>query len=341
MMTSATPIILLFVMLALSVAPPARASSTCASVLTQSQLRDFDVMFGLSGGHSPGLGDADDGDAVQGPIKRLTRKEIERASLSSHPHVVDMRNILSEQDVAPLKDWLKSNAPAEVPAWDMTMVGIAVPAGWAALTPDDFMRVMEQAGDAGRVRTTTLSTTDSESRAIGVTEHVARDSAGRLKFLWNYLYQVTLRGRLVIVPLALCQADVVTIVQNPPTLSADDDEELLRMESELARAWTVRDRTAVDRILAPEWSVTTPEGAKLFRGAVLAASFGSSDPVYEAMKVDDVTITQFGSAAVVRGRMTVIFAGTRQTITLRFTDFCIKRDRTWQVVASHQSRVLP
>jgi hypothetical protein len=150
MMTTDAPIVPVFVMLALSVAPTASASSTCASVLTQSQLRDLGVMFGLSGGYSPDLGDADEGDTVQGPVKRLTRREIERRSLSSIPRIQAGRNILSEQEVAPLKDWLKSNPPAEIPAWDMTVVGIVVPPGWTALTPADFMRVMDQAGDARR-----------------------------------------------------------------------------------------------------------------------------------------------------------------------------------------------
>jgi hypothetical protein len=157
----------------------------------------------------------------------------------------------------------------------MTVVGIVVPGRWTELTPDDFLRLMDQAGDAGRVSTTTLSAAASESRAIGVTEHVALNSAGKLKFLWNYFYEVRLRGRLMTVPLAVCQVDVVTVLQNPPSSSPDDDEELLGMERELARAWMVRDHSALDRILALEWSVTTPEGDKLFRAAVLAATFDS------------------------------------------------------------------
>ena len=55
---------------------------------------------------------------------------------------------------------------------------------------------------------------------------------------------------------------------------------------------------------------------------------------------DSVAVTRFDAAAVVRGRTvaTVVSAGTRQTFTVRFTDFLIKRERAWQLVASHQSR---
>ena len=56
---------------------------------------------------------------------------------------------------------------------------------------------------------------------------------------------------------------------------------------------------------------------------------------------DEVTVRQFDGAAVVRGRTVATFsqAGVRQTTTVRFTDFCLKRDGTWQIVASHQTRI--
>jgi Calcium/calmodulin dependent protein kinase II association domain len=54
---------------------------------------------------------------------------------------------------------------------------------------------------------------------------------------------------------------------------------------------------------------------------------------------DEVTVTRFDAAAVVRGRTvrTFVLAGTRQTVVYRFTDVCIKRDGAWQIVASHQT----
>src|SRR6266581_3378863 len=106
-------------MFALTVAPTAKASSNCASVLTERQLRDLAAMIvtAPSRPYSPGLGDADDGDGVQGSVKRLTSSESERSTASSKPRIVAVRNVLSEQVIAPLKDWLKSNPPADVPAW--------------------------------------------------------------------------------------------------------------------------------------------------------------------------------------------------------------------------------
>jgi hypothetical protein len=334
-----TLIVFLFLTITLDAATPARAASTCSSVLTDGQLRDFEAMVFPSNPYSPNLGEADGGDTAQGMVKRFTSREIEKLSTLAKPRFFAVRDLRSEQDVAPLKEWLKSNPPADLPAWE-SGVGIT-PGPWDELTADDFLRVMDRSGDAGRVKTTALSTTASQSRVIGVTQHVATDSSGKLKFLWTYLYGVTLGGRLMTVPLAICQADVVTVVQNPSPSSADDEQELVLIQQQLARAWRLHDRPTLEHILAPEWSVTTPEGAKLFRAAVFAATF-SSDPMFEAITTDDVTVTQFGSAAVARGRTIAVarVAGAPQTTTIRFTDFCIKRDRAWQVVASHQSRVL-
>jgi hypothetical protein len=58
---------------------------------------------------------------------------------------------------------------------------------------------------------------------------------------------------------------------------------------------------------------------------------------------DGVTVTRFDTAAVVRGCTvaTVALAGMRQTNTVRFTDLFIKRDKGWQVVASHHTIVVP
>jgi hypothetical protein len=73
--------------------------------------------------------------------------------------------------------------------------------------------------------------------------------------------------------------------------------------------------------------------------------FDSNALIVETMTTDDdaVTVTLFDSAAVVRGHTsaTVVVSGIRQTNTVRFTDTFIKRDGRWQIVASHQTSVVP
>src|SRR5947209_5423092 len=112
-------LVLLLSAMALNVATAARASSACASVLTGDQLRELDVMVFPSHPYSPHLGEAIDGEAAQGAVKRLTAAEIEKLrGAIARPFVGAVRSVASQDDIAPLKTWLKSNPSAELPAWE-------------------------------------------------------------------------------------------------------------------------------------------------------------------------------------------------------------------------------
>jgi uncharacterized protein DUF4440 len=321
-------------------ASAARASSACSSVLTADQLAELDVMVFPAHPYSAHLSEAIYGDTTQGTVKRLTRKEIETLrSAIAHPFLGSVRDVRSQEDIATLKAWLRSSPSGRLPAWDTAaaesdMPSAWVPRTWIERTADDFLHLVKEPGNAGPINATTLGAATSQGRTLGVTQHIAADSSGHDMFLWSYIYRATVGGRLMTTLLAICQADVVTM--------SDDEHELRALEQQLARAWATRDRSAIERLLSPEWSMMTPEGATVSRAAVLGATFESNAQIVEAMTTDDdsVTVTRFDAAAVVRGRTvaTVVLAGTRQTNTVRFTDFFIKRDGAWQLVASDQSR---
>jgi ketosteroid isomerase-like protein len=168
-----------------------------------------------------------------------------------------------------------------------------------------------------------------------VTQHVSVNAAGDDTFLWTYIYRADVGGRLLTTLLGVCQADVV--------IMSDDEHDIRALEQQLARAWATRDRPTVERILAREYEVTTPDGTIVSGAALLGATFDATARIVESMTTDDdgVTVRLFNTVAVVRGRTraTVAVAGTRQTDTVQFTDVVIKRAEGWQVVASHQSRV--
>jgi len=106
---------------------------------------------------------------------------------------------------------------------------------------------------------------------------------------------------------------------------------------QLARAWTQHDRAFIESVLAPEWSVTQPDGTILTRSTVLGTFFDAVQ--FDSNVIDDVTVVLFGDTAIVRGR-TVASAklnGAPVTARIRFTDVFIKRNGRWQVVASHAS----
>jgi hypothetical protein len=338
-----TSIVLLLLTITLNVASPAQANSTCSSVLTADQLRELDLMIFPAHPYSAHLSDAVDGDTAQGAVRRLTRTDIEKLrGAIAHPFTGAVSDVRSQETIAALKAWLNGDPSAELPAWDVTaaesdMPSAWVPRAWIGRTADAFLHLMKESGNAGPIKATTLGAPTSRGDTLGVTQHTAADSSGRDTFLWSYIYRVTVGGRLLTTLLAICQADVVTM--------SDDEHELRALEQQLARAWSTRVRSTIERILAREWSVTTPDGTTLSRAVVLGAAFDSSALIVEEMTTDDdrVTVTQFDAAAVVRGRTvaTVVLAGTRQTNTVRFTDLFVKRDGAWQVVASHQTSVVP
>ena len=290
-----------------------------------------------------GTCEAVEGDAEQVDRETPTRADIEKLrGAIAHPFTGAVSDVRSQEPIAALKAWLTANPSAEVPAWDVTaaesdMPSAWVPRAWIGRTSDAFLHLMKESGNAGPIKTTTLGAAASRGHTLGVTQHTASDSAGRETFLWSYIYRVTVGDRLLTTLLAVCQADVVTM--------SDDEHGLRAVEQELAQAWAARDRSTVERILAREWAVTTPDGATAPRVAVLAATFDSNTRIVEAMTTDDdgVTVTRFDAAAVVRGRTvaTVVLAGARQTTAVQFTDFFVKREGAWQIVASHQTSVAP
>jgi hypothetical protein len=119
----------------------------------------------------------------------------------------------------------------------------------------------------------------------------------------------------------------------------DDEHHLRDIQQQLARAWVERDRAFIERILAPEWSVTQANGSILSRANVLRSAFETEALRVKSMVVDDVTVRMFGTTAVVRGRTSA--TGTDKdlafNVRMRFTDVFLKRNGEWQAVASHAS----
>jgi len=116
------------------------------------------------------------------------------------------------------------------------------------------------------------------------------------------------------------------------------DEQALRdIEQGLVRAWMQHDRAFIERVLAPEWSVTQADGTQLTRETVLSTFFDAV--TFDSNAIDDVTVQLFGDTAIVRGRTIASgkFSGTPFSARIRFTDVFMKRNGRWQAIASHAS----
>jgi len=88
----------------------------------------------------------------------------------------------------------------------------------------------------------------------------------------------------------------------------------------------------------------TPSVLDLVYVALLAVGrpiYDSRTRKIEAGTIDEVKVRTFGDFAVVTGKTTAAgsYRGTSLSVTLRFTDVCVKRGSDWQVVASQATLI--
>jgi ketosteroid isomerase-like protein len=121
--------------------------------------------------------------------------------------------------------------------------------------------------------------------------------------------------------------------------SANVTAELTQFEQRLGASFTKGDCAAWGAMLAPDWSVIHITGEIVGRAQALETCPTSAATI-ETLTIDQITVRQFGDAAVVTGRTRI---ATREPnaaqITLRFTDVFSRRSGRWLVVASHATRV--
>jgi hypothetical protein len=119
--------------------------------------------------------------------------------------------------------------------------------------------------------------------------------------------------------------------------------DLEQIQQDLAKAWVSGDRATIERIIAPEWRSTGPDGRSSDRARVLGDVFEKGVHRIRRLEIDEVRVQVFGDAAVVTGRThgSGEFAGTAYDVVIRFTDTFVRRANRWQAVASHASLEAP
>jgi ketosteroid isomerase-like protein len=122
-----------------------------------------------------------------------------------------------------------------------------------------------------------------------------------------------------------------------------DTIRLHEIQQELAAAWTARDRATIERLIAPDWTVTHVAGQRLTRPEVFHMMFETDANQMEASTIDEIEVRVFGDAAVVTGRTHArgSRSGVPYDMTLRFTDVFVRRGDQWQAVASHATLIAP
>ena len=180
-------------------------AQSCSGVLNEHQAKGFDTFFSPT--YSPSLTSNGGPVTTVTLVKRLSQDDIKR--LSKKIPIVVQKVQLSDQNATDLKGWLNDNATTGVPGWVSTVAGIVAPSEWAGVSVDVLFQLINGAGNAGQLTAANIAGTVSKGGWVGVTEQVNKTDSGDSKFVWTYLYQATLNGKLVTSPLRACSADVV------------------------------------------------------------------------------------------------------------------------------------
>jgi hypothetical protein len=154
---------------------------------------------------------------------------------------------------------------------------------------------------------------------------------------------VTSRARILLAVVFASATYAVALMTAAPTVEAGDDTSdeaaLVQIEFALAKAWVAGDRATLERLIAPQWRSTGPDGRQSHRAAVLREVFETRVHRIIVVDVEELHVALFGDAAVVTGRTHGVgaFEGTPYDVFIRFTDTFVRRGGQWQAVASHAS----
>jgi ketosteroid isomerase-like protein len=147
-----------------------------------------------------------------------------------------------------------------------------------------------------------------------------------------------------IIPLAALVITTLAFAQAPAKESKTQDDNvqqtLTQLERELGAAAVKADLATFDRIFAPEWMNTGPDGT-LINKAQSDADFKSGAFKCTAFKIDGLKINVFGDTAIVFGLETEksTYNGKDTSGQYRYTDVFVKRAGKWVVVATQWTKV--
>ncbi|HVG30452.1 MAG TPA: nuclear transport factor 2 family protein [Pyrinomonadaceae bacterium] len=150
---------------------------------------------------------------------------------------------------------------------------------------------------------------------------------------------------LILLALASLSASHAPAQTGGKKLSKDERarQELMQLERDIGRANVERDAAFFERVEADEFIFTDSAGGITLKKEDVASVKAPANPDSRLLsyEVDDMKVTLYDDTAVVTGRVTQrgVFKGQEWTGQSRFTDVFVWRDKRWQIVAGHSSRI--
>ncbi len=124
------------------------------------------------------------------------------------------------------------------------------------------------------------------------------------------------------------------------TKSGGVEQELIKLENEWADAWVKSDAAFFDRIMADDYTWTSPWGWVVTKADDFAL-VKSGEDVITSWVLSEMKVRVYGDAAVVTGCDTVkeTYKGKDVSGQSRFTHTWVKLAGQWQCVAGHSSEI--
>src|SRR5688572_18663091 len=134
-----------------------------------------------------------------------------------------------------------------------------------------------------------------------------------------------------IVLLAVCTSLAQSPAKKNQAPAAGDEAARTKFPSEWGPALENVGFATRDRIVSPDWILTTADGVQHTK-AETDADLKSGKIKFESFKVEDLKVRIYGNAAVVFGTTNekITVGGQDMSGQYRFTDTFIKRDGKWQ-----------
>jgi uncharacterized protein (TIGR02246 family) len=146
--------------------------------------------------------------------------------------------------------------------------------------------------------------------------------------LWN----IASSGRSPEVAIVVRQKSSPT----PAFTNEIDEQEIREILGQYDVAQTQHDAAFFGRIEADDFILTLSSGETLTRAEAIADMMATSmDATYTS---DEVRVQFYGNTAIVTGRMTATYAGSKSAYSpqWRWIDLFVKRDGRWQIISTTQ-----
>lgn len=116
----------------------------------------------------------------------------------------------------------------------------------------------------------------------------------------------------------------------------DVRQELLKAESDFAKAVVKNDADAIGKFLGDEWEIIGPDGNIIVKARFLEV-IRSGMLTHELMESEGMNVRSYGNSAIVTAltKTKGKFAGNEFATQERTSDVFVKRDGRWQCVFSH------